>query len=376
MSGDIPMIHGYEEQHGDVPVTHETGDVRQVIERIAEEQAREVARELNDIGIGTYGVSPNPESASVAEALYVDTKHRLVTALMAAFGSQPAPSGWQQRIAAMSPWRYGSTVDRCFFCGIGYDYNDTPKHRPDCLWQNAVDALPPAQSWQQRVQEWMLACFGETIATDRLERCDRFGEEAIELLQSLGYDRNRLDALVDYVYGREMGEPYQEVGGVMVTLAALCSAHGIDVDAARETELARVWTKVEQIREKQKAKPTGSALPVALPPAPEVKDAPEERGACYGCDYGDVGIVRVVNLPPRCGKCNSLHVVTDRGYDYRKAEPDAKDAIPPGPEPAETPGAIRAVPLPEGIFDKSAGAEMAQPPTFPTLKATREEEGR
>jgi Holliday junction resolvase len=35
MSGDIPMIHGYEERHGDEPVAREPGDVRQVIERIA-----------------------------------------------------------------------------------------------------------------------------------------------------------------------------------------------------------------------------------------------------------------------------------------------------------------------------------------------------
>lgn len=52
----------------------------------------------------------------------------------------------------------------------------------------------------------------------------------------------------------------------MVTLAAYCLAHGLDMHQAGETELARIWTKVEAIRAKQKAKPAGSALPVSLTP--------------------------------------------------------------------------------------------------------------
>lgn len=51
----------------------------------------------------------------------------------------------------------------------------------------------------------------------------------------------------------------------MVTLAALCLAHGEDMHAAGETELARIWTKVEAIRTKQAAKPKHSPLPAAAP---------------------------------------------------------------------------------------------------------------
>jgi hypothetical protein len=50
----------------------------------------------------------------------------------------------------------------------------------------------------------------------------------------------------------------------MVTLAALCLAHGLDMHDAAETELARIWTKVEAIRAKQAAKPKHSPLPEAL----------------------------------------------------------------------------------------------------------------
>ena len=41
----------------------------------------------------------------------------------------------------------------------------------------------------------------------------------------------------------------------MLTLAAHCAAHGVDMQAAGETELARVWTKIDVIRRKQASKP-------------------------------------------------------------------------------------------------------------------------
>ena len=118
------------------------------------------------------------------------------------------------------------------------------------------------EAFQSEVARWMEACFGLTIMRDKLERGDRFLEEALELLQSGDYPPERITALVNYVYGRPKGEPYQEVGGVMVTLAAYCWAHDLPRQAAGDTELARVWTKIEKIRAKQAAKPTGSALPV------------------------------------------------------------------------------------------------------------------
>jgi hypothetical protein len=118
-------------------------------------------------------------------------------------------------------------------------------------------------SFQARVQPWMLACFGEEISRDVVERNHRFLEEALELVQSLGCTKSEAHQLVDYTFGRPEGEPTQEVGGVKVTLAALCLANDIDMDAAGETELARIWTKVEKIRAKQAAKPKHSPLPEA-----------------------------------------------------------------------------------------------------------------
>ncbi|WP_193559307.1 MULTISPECIES: hypothetical protein [Agrobacterium] len=120
-------------------------------------------------------------------------------------------------------------------------------------------------TFQDDVAQWLLECFGPVLVADKTERADRFIEEALELVQSVGYPAERVMALLSYVYGRQLGEPAQEVGGTMVTLAAFCISHGIDMDEAAKTELARVWTKIEAIRAKQAAKPTGSALPIAQP---------------------------------------------------------------------------------------------------------------
>lgn len=130
-------------------------------------------------------------------------------------------------------------------------------------WQAYAQAEAAGESFQQRVQPWMMACFGEMIAGDREERNHRFLEESLELVQACGCTKGEAYQLVEYVYGRPDGEKHQEVGGVMVTLAALCLAQGLDMHDCAETELARIWTKVEQIRAKQAAKPKHSPLPVA-----------------------------------------------------------------------------------------------------------------
>lgn len=142
-----------------------------------------------------------------------------------------------------------------------------------------------AVPFQGRVQPWMTACFGAEISADRVERGDRLLEEVFELLQSGGYDPSRVQSLRDYVWGREIGEPAQEVGGVMVTLAAYCLAHGLDMHAAGETELVRIWTKVEKIRAKQAAKPKHSPLPQVGSATPAAKWRQEGKEDPHGKHY-------------------------------------------------------------------------------------------
>ena len=129
------------------------------------------------------------------------------------------------------------------------------------LAAQALQSTERRPSFQSRVQPWMMECFGPEIAADKEERNHRFLEEALELVQSCGCSASGAHQLVDYVYGRDAGEPFQESGGVMVTHAALCLANGLDMHADGETELARIWTKVEQIRAKQAGKPKHSPLP-------------------------------------------------------------------------------------------------------------------
>lgn len=127
--------------------------------------------------------------------------------------------------------------------------------------QEARDARAALRGgFQDRVDLWLLACFGEEIARDKVERNHRFLEESLELAQSAGCTASEAHQLVDYVFGRPVGEMTQEVGGVMNTLAAFCVAHGLDMMVAGETELTRVWGKIEKIRAKQAAKPKHGPL--------------------------------------------------------------------------------------------------------------------
>lgn len=109
-------------------------------------------------------------------------------------------------------------------------------------------------SFQERVKPWLLECFGEEIASDKMERSYRFIEESLELVQSMGMSKEHVLKMVDYVFSRPEGEPFQEVGGVMVTLAALCLASDLNMHDNAETELTRIWTKVDKIRAKQVTK--------------------------------------------------------------------------------------------------------------------------
>jgi hypothetical protein len=115
--------------------------------------------------------------------------------------------------------------------------------------------------YQEHVEEWVAACFPKEVARNQIERTHRFLEEALELAQANGCTHEDASALVNYVYGRPQGRPELEVGGVMVTLASLCSASGIDMQDAGDAELRRNWERIEAIRLKQASKPPGSPLP-------------------------------------------------------------------------------------------------------------------
>lgn len=116
-------------------------------------------------------------------------------------------------------------------------------------------------NFQAQVKYWIVACFGEQIANDKVERNQRFTEEALELVQACGATAEDCHKLVDYVFSRPVGDKFQEVGGVMTTLNSLALAHGIDTEEAGEAALKHVWANIDKIRQKQANKPKNSPLP-------------------------------------------------------------------------------------------------------------------
>lgn len=110
-------------------------------------------------------------------------------------------------------------------------------------------------SFQPRVYTWLVKCFGKETADKHDERRQRFCEEALELVQAAGGSREMAHAMVDYVFDRPIGELEQEIGGAQTTMAALAQAFNIDMDVAREKELARAESKTEEIRVKWATKP-------------------------------------------------------------------------------------------------------------------------
>jgi NTP pyrophosphatase (non-canonical NTP hydrolase) len=120
-----------------------------------------------------------------------------------------------------------------------------------------------SSQFQFDVAMWMNKCFTPEIIYGKEERNHRFLEEALELVQSLDCTREEAHMLVDYVYDRKKGDPHQELGGVMVTLAALCNVYELAYKFSGDEELKRINTPevIEKIREKQKTKPASSPLP-------------------------------------------------------------------------------------------------------------------
>ena len=150
-------------------------------------------------------------------------------------------------------------------------------------WKAALASRTPAlgaagvagEGYQDRIGAWMDDVFAAGGADIRT-RIDRYLEESFELAQSLGYDPGRIAAIRDYVFGRPVGVAPQETGGVMVTLASLCHAAGIDMMAEAERELTRIHTP--EVRAKIMAKQASkNALHTPLPTA-EAALAPQPQG--------------------------------------------------------------------------------------------------
>lgn len=109
--------------------------------------------------------------------------------------------------------------------------------------------------FQRFVDAWMVKCFGTAVRDDREERNYRFIEEALELIQACGCPPDRVHLIVDHVYSRDVGGVEKEVGDVMISLAALCNNHRVQIDWAAIAAMDSCEKRTEIIREKRAGKP-------------------------------------------------------------------------------------------------------------------------
>ena len=70
-------------------------------------------------------------------------------------------------------------TDEMIQAGVSEDESDDTYRDVRAIYRAMIEAYPPKDNvrpFQERVQPWMLACFGEMIAGDREERNHRFLE--------------------------------------------------------------------------------------------------------------------------------------------------------------------------------------------------------
>ena len=113
--------------------------------------------------------------------------------------------------------------------------------------------------YQEQINNWMVKTFGEKVLMDKKERAHRFAEEAIELLQAVGYTPDELNHMIKYVYGRPKGKVGQEVGGTLHCLASLCTAYRVPMSAYAVKVLRYCEQNGDAIRQKHSQKPNSIA---------------------------------------------------------------------------------------------------------------------
>lgn len=107
----------------------------------------------------------------------------------------------------------------------------------------------------QRVDTFLRDAFPGDPNVIPKTRVLRFLEEALELAQAMGIDKEKALEQVDYTYGRPIGEPAQEFGGVVFTLVAVGNALDLDLETEGHASVDEAYGRIDQIREKSKTKP-------------------------------------------------------------------------------------------------------------------------
>ena len=112
---------------------------------------------------------------------------------------------------------------------------------------------------QAVIEQFVRTRFGDKVMDNKEERAARVLEEAIELFQVDARDpkegRAKAHKLIDVVFDKKVGDRKQEIGGLGVTLLALCAAHEHRLDELVKTEIARIMSmSPDHFLQKQTAK--------------------------------------------------------------------------------------------------------------------------
>lgn len=109
--------------------------------------------------------------------------------------------------------------------------------------------------WQHRWADWCKETFGKHSFMDVRNRVARVVEEAAELGQSEGLDKDTVYRIVERVYSRDVGQPKQEAAGVFITLLIYCASTGVSILHAVGIEWRRVQKMgPDHFRKKQREK--------------------------------------------------------------------------------------------------------------------------
>lgn len=114
---------------------------------------------------------------------------------------------------------------------------------------------PSLSDTQRNVVKWLETAFpGSSGNMDRRTRALRLLEEAVELAQAVGITRENAFRQVEHTFSRPVGEPHQELGGVLFTALAVAASLGLDAHQVVTNESERAWDRIPEIREKNRSK--------------------------------------------------------------------------------------------------------------------------
>lgn len=96
---------------------------------------------------------------------------------------------------------------------------------------------------QRIAAEWGVRSFTEEHMTNLPLRALRHGEEAMETMQSFDVPFDTALAMLKNVYSKPKGNPWQEIGGSLMTAVMLCEVLGKPAEEVLEMEVRRVLAK-------------------------------------------------------------------------------------------------------------------------------------